>query len=47
MGLDLHTDDSDVTFNCNLGRGFKNATLTLCGLGAFLPVLFWCCFVPF
>ena len=31
-GLDLHTDDSDVTFNVCLGRQFTNATLTLCGL---------------
>ena len=33
LGLDLHTDDSDVTFNCCLGREFTNATLTLCGVG--------------
>lgn len=31
MGLDMHTDDSDVTFNICLGRNFTGAALTLCG----------------
>ena len=32
LGLDMHTDDSDVTFNVALGReGFKGAGLTFCG----------------
>ena len=30
-GLDMHTDDSDVTFNVCLGRNFTGATLTVCG----------------
>jgi len=30
-GLDMHTDDSDVTFNLCLGREFTGATLTFCG----------------
>ena len=33
--LDMHTDDSDVTFNVCLGKQFKASTLTFCGvLGA-------------
>ena len=31
LGLDMHTDDSDVTFNVCLGRNFTGAGLTLCG----------------
>lgn len=31
LGLDMHTDDSDVTFNLCLGRNFTGATLTICG----------------
>ena len=31
LGLDMHTDDSDVTFNMCLGRNFTAATLTICG----------------
>lgn len=30
-GLDMHVDDSDVTFNVCLGRSFTGATLTFCG----------------
>ena len=30
-GLDMHTDDSDVTFNVCLGRNFTAAGLTFCG----------------
>merc|ERR1712070_472627 len=30
-GLDMHTDDSDVTFNICLGREFTGASLTICG----------------
>lgn len=32
-GLDMHTDDSDVTFNVCLGKNFTGATLTICGMG--------------
>eukprot|EP00759_Apiculatamorpha_spiralis_P008790 PhF_6_TR15660/c0_g1_i1/m.24335 len=31
-GLDMHTDQSDVTFNVCLGRDFTGSTLTFCGL---------------
>ena len=31
LGLDMHTDDSDVTFNLCLGRNFTGAGLTICG----------------
>ena len=31
LGLDMHTDDSDVTFNVCLGRNFTGASLTICG----------------
>jgi len=32
-GLDMHTDDSDVTFNVCLGEaGFEGSTLTFCGM---------------
>lgn len=31
LGLDMHTDDSDVTFNMCLGRNFTGAALTICG----------------
>ena len=31
LGLDMHTDDSDVTFNICLGREFTGAGLTICG----------------
>jgi hypothetical protein len=31
LGLDMHTDDSDVTFNVCLGRNFTGARLTICG----------------
>jgi hypothetical protein len=30
-GLDMHTDDSDVTFNVCLGRQFSGAELSFCG----------------
>ena len=32
LGLDMHTDDSDVTFNICLGKEFEGAGLTVCGL---------------
>ena len=33
MGLDMHTDDSEVTFNCCLGKeGFMASGLTFCGV---------------
>ena len=31
-GLDMHTDDSDVTFNVCLGDDFTGATLSFCGM---------------
>ncbi len=31
LGLDMHTDDSDVTLNVCLGREFEGAGLTFCG----------------
>lgn len=31
LGLDMHTDNSDVTFNVCLGREFAGAGLTFCG----------------
>lgn len=31
LGLDMHTDNSDVTFNVCLGREFEGAGLTFCG----------------
>ena len=31
LGLDMHTDDSDVTFNVCLGKDFKGAGLQFCG----------------
>lgn len=31
LGLDMHTDDSDVTLNVCLGRQFQGAGLTFCG----------------
>ena len=31
LGLDMHTDDSDVTFNICLGREFTGARLEFCG----------------
>eukprot|EP00927_Polykrikos_kofoidii_P066169 TRINITY_DN61817_c0_g1_i1.p1 TRINITY_DN61817_c0_g1~~TRINITY_DN61817_c0_g1_i1.p1 ORF type:complete len:551 (+),score=77.36 TRINITY_DN61817_c0_g1_i1:142-1794(+) len=31
LGLDIHTDDSDVTFNVCLGRDFTGAGLRFCG----------------
>ena len=31
LGLDMHTDDSDVTFNVCLGRNFSGAALAICG----------------
>lgn len=31
LGLDMHTDDSDVTFNICLGKTFKGAGLQFCG----------------
>jgi len=35
LGLDMHTDDSDVTFNVCLGKEFSGAGLQFCGvLGA-------------
>ena len=30
-GLDMHTDDSDVTLNCCLGEAFEASGLTFCG----------------
>jgi len=30
--LDMHTDDSDVTFNCCLGQEFTGAKLQVCGI---------------
>jgi hypothetical protein len=32
LGLDMHTDDSDVTFNVCLGEQFTGATLSFCGM---------------
>jgi hypothetical protein len=32
LGLDMHTDDSDVTFNCCLGQEFTGAKLQICGV---------------
>lgn len=32
LGLDMHTDDSDVTFNLCLGLDFEGAGLQFCGL---------------
>merc|ERR1719487_954895 len=32
LGLDMHTDDSDITFNICLGRKFTGAPLTFCGI---------------
>ena len=33
LGLDMHTDDSDVTFNVCLGDpDFQGATLVFCGM---------------
>ena len=32
LGLDMHTDDSDVTFNLCLGKDFTGAGLQFCGL---------------
>jgi|EP00550_Attheya_septentrionalis_P002180 hypothetical protein len=32
LGLDMHTDDSDVTFNVCLGHDFVGATLSFCGM---------------
>ena len=34
LGLDMHTDDSDVTFNVCLGRNFTGAGLTYAGIRA-------------
>lgn len=31
LGLDMHTDNADVTFNVCLGRTFTGASLTFCG----------------
>uniref|UniRef100_A0A0G4FYD7 Fe2OG dioxygenase domain-containing protein n=1 Tax=Chromera velia CCMP2878 TaxID=1169474 RepID=A0A0G4FYD7_9ALVE len=31
LGLDVHTDDSDVTFNICLGKDFKGGHLVVCG----------------
>jgi len=31
LGLDMHTDDSDVTFNVCLGKDFEGAGLQFCG----------------
>ena len=28
LGLDMHTDDSDVTFNVCLGQGYRNHPIT-------------------
>ena len=32
LGLDMHTDDSDVTFNVCLGKDFTGAGLQFCGV---------------
>lgn len=32
LGLDMHTDDSDVTYNLCLGKDFTGAGLTFCGM---------------
>jgi hypothetical protein len=32
LGLDMHVDDSDVTFNVCLGNEFTGATLQFCGM---------------
>jgi len=32
LGLDMHTDDSDVTFNVCLGKDFAGAGLSFCGM---------------
>ena len=32
LGLDIHTDDSDVTFNICLGKEFTGSGLTVCGM---------------
>ncbi len=32
LGLDMHTDASDVTFNACLGREFTGGLLVFCGL---------------
>ena len=32
LGLDMHTDDSDVTFNACLGKEFEGAGLSICGV---------------
>jgi len=32
LGLDMHTDDSDVTFNICLGKEFTGAGLSFCGV---------------
>lgn len=32
LGLDMHTDDSDVTFNVCLGENFTGSTLSFCGM---------------
>merc|ERR1719231_677336 len=31
LGLDMHTDDADATFNICLGRDFEASGLTFCG----------------
>ena len=31
-GLDMHTDDADITFNVCLGHQFTGATLSFCGM---------------
>ena len=32
LGLDMHTDDSDVTFNVCMGEEFTGSTLSFCGM---------------
>ena len=32
LGLDMHTDDSDITFNLALGLDFEGAKLQFCGM---------------
>lgn len=34
VGLDMHEDDSDVTLNVCLGKVFRGATLSFCGMAA-------------
>ena len=45
LGLDMHTDDADVTFNMCLGREFEASGLTFCGgVGRSDHRQFSCCY---